>query len=338
VRDDVLGHLLRASPETAECPDVARWWPAYRELARTWKNPMDRAIVAGFASDRVGWAFAGGYQCALAALFPGLPEESLAALCVTEEEGNHPRAIRATLRRAAHGWRLDGTKRWTTLGPQGALFLVLARDAEVEGERPALRVARVPSDAPGVRVEPMPPARFVPEVPHARLAFEHVALADEALLPGDGWALYAKPFRTVEDAHVNAAVIGYLVREARRLAWPQGWVARAAALLLALRALAAEDPSRRHPRYRRRAVRGSGSALGRNTRGRGTRTVAARPRAAERRRVGARTARRERVAAAWSRAQADADAVTPARCASSSRRVGKNSDVASIPAASAAST
>jgi alkylation response protein AidB-like acyl-CoA dehydrogenase len=244
VRDDVLGQLLRASPDPAECPDVARWWPAYRALAATWKNPMDRAIVGGFGSDRVGWAFAGGYQCALAALFPSLPEDALVALCVTEEEGNHPRAIRTTLRRAASGWRLDGAKRWTTLGPQGALFLVLARDTEVESERPALKVARVPLDAPGVRIEPMAPTRFVPEVPHARLAFDAVPLAEDALLPGDGWSLYAKPFRTVEDAHVNAAVLGYLVREARRLAWPRGWVARAAALLLALRALAAEDPSR----------------------------------------------------------------------------------------------
>ena len=85
----------------------------------------------------------------------------------------------------------------------------------------------------------MPPTRFVPEVPHARLAFDAVQLDDGALLPGDGWALYAKPFRTVEDVHVNAAVIGYLVREARRLAWPRSWVARAAALLLALFAEAA---------------------------------------------------------------------------------------------------
>ena len=244
MRDDVLGHLLRASPEAAECPEVARWWPAYQALAATWKNPMDRAIVAGFSSDRVAWAFASGYQCALAALFPSLPEDALAALCVTEEEGNHPRAIRTTLKRTASGWRLDGAKRWTTLGPQGALFLVLARDAEVEGERPALKVARVASSAPGVRIEAMAPTRFVPEVPHARLAFDAVPLAEEALLPGDGWALYAKPFRTVEDAHVNASVIGYLVREARRLAWPRAWIARAAALLLALRALAGEDPSR----------------------------------------------------------------------------------------------
>lgn len=244
MRDDVLGHLLRASPAAEECDDVARWWPAYCGLAQTWKNPMDRAMVAGFSADRAAWAFAAGYQCALEALFPGLPEDALAALCVTEDEGNHPRAIRAALHRAGPGWRLEGAKRWTTLGPHGAIFLVLAREAEIEGERAALRIARVPSSAAGVRVEPMPPPRFVPEVPHARVAFEAVELPADALLPGDGWTQYAKPFRTVEDAHVNAALLAYLLREARRLGWPRAWVGRAAALLLALRALAGEDASR----------------------------------------------------------------------------------------------
>lgn len=244
MRDDVLGHLLRASPAAAECDDVACWWPAYLQLARTWKNPMDRAMVAGFSSDRAAWAFAGGYQCALQALFPGLPEDALAALCVTEEEGNHPRAIRTALHRTGPGWRLEGAKRWTTLGPRGALFLVLAREAEIEGERASLRIARVPSAAAGVRVEAMPPTRFVPEVPHARVVFDAVELPADALLPGDGWTQYAKPFRTVEDAHVNAALLAYLLREARRLAWPRAWIGRTSALLLALRALAAEDASR----------------------------------------------------------------------------------------------
>ena len=61
--------------------------------------------------------------------------------------------------------------------------------------------------------------------------------------PGDGYDDYVKPFRTVEDLHVHAAVIAYLVREARRLAWPSDWIERAAANLHTLRALAAEDAS-----------------------------------------------------------------------------------------------
>ena len=247
MRDDVIGHILKSRCEAAACADVATWWPRHRELAVVWRNPLDRAIAGGFAADRMGWAFASGYQAALQALFPALPEDRICALCVTEAEGNHPRAIKSTLRREGSakggGWRLDGAKRWTTLGPEGGLFLVAARDAEVSGERIALRIARVPSHAPGVTIEPTADARFVPEVPHARLRFENVAVAEDALLPGDGYEDYVKRFRTVEDIHVHAAVLAYLVREARRLAWPHAWIERAAATLHALRALAAEDPS-----------------------------------------------------------------------------------------------
>ena len=241
MRDDVIGYLLKAPAAVAECPDVAAWWPRHRECAAVWRNPMDCAIVAGFRADRVAWAFASGYQAALRALLPEVPDDRIAALCVTEADGNSPKAIRSTLRREGDGWRLDGAKRWTTLGPQGALFFVAARDAQVAGDRPTLRVVRIASDAPGVTVTVMPPARFVPEVPHARLQLDNVRVSDDALLPGDGYADCVKRFRTVEDLHVNAAILGYLVREARRLAWPPPWTERALAALQALRALALED-------------------------------------------------------------------------------------------------
>lgn len=176
------------------------------------------------------------------ALFPGAPEDRIAALCVTEAEGNHPKAIHSVLRRDGDAWVLNGAKRWTTLGPDGAMFFVAARDEAASGERVALKIARVEGDAPGVTIEPMPDTRFVPEVPHARLRFDEVRLPNEALLAGDGYEGYVKPFRTVEDLHVHAAIVAYLVREARRLGWPAAWIERAAAHLFALRAIAAEDP------------------------------------------------------------------------------------------------
>ncbi len=241
MRDDAIGFLLKAPAASRECLDVAAWWPRQREIAAVWRNPMDLAIVGGFSADRVGWAFASGYQAALHALFPGVPEDRIAALCVTEADGNSPKAIKSTLRREGNEWILNGAKRWTTLGPEGALFFVAARDAGASGERAVIRVARVASDAPGVTITPMPATRFVPEVPHAQLRFEEVRLADDTLLPGDGYEDYVKRFRTVEDLHVNAAVVGYLVREARRLAWPVAWIERALAALHALRSIAAED-------------------------------------------------------------------------------------------------
>jgi hypothetical protein len=237
----LIRRVLAADAPAEPCESVSGWWPRHRALALEFASTIDHAIAGGCAADRVGWAFASGYQAALRALVASLPAERICALCVTEEEGNSPRAIKSTLRRVEGGWRLDGAKRWTTLGSEGTLFLVAARDADASGERPLLRVARVPSSASGVTIERMPDTRFVPEVPHARLRFENVRLEDDALLPGDGYEGYVKRFRTVEDIHVHSAVLAYLVREARRLDWPKPWLERAVANLVALREIAALD-------------------------------------------------------------------------------------------------
>lgn len=230
--------LIATGAPAVPCETVAEWWPRHRAIAAEHPATIHQAIVSGFVADRVGWAFASGYQAALRALVPDLPADRICALCVTEEGGNSPRAIKSTLKRSGAGYVLDGAKRWTTLGPDGGLFLVAARDANAAGERPSLKVARVASNLPGVSVEKMPPTRFVPEVPHARLKFENVLLPDASLLPGDGYDEYVKRFRTVEDIHVQAAVLAYLMREAQRLSWPASWIERLSALLAAFSKLA----------------------------------------------------------------------------------------------------
>lgn len=241
--EDILEHLLSAPADAAPCPGVVEWWPHYAAAAARWPHPFDLALAGGFAADRTGWAFASGYQAALRALLPDLPDDRICAFCVTEPGGNTPRAVATTLSRKGTAWSLTGAKRWTTLGPSGALFVVIARDGEASRDRPVLRAVRVASDAPGVKVESMPETRFVPEVPHAQLRFDGVAVANDALLAGDAYDRYVKPFRTVEDLHVNAAVMAYLLREARRLGWPRAWTERTLAHLGSLRATAARDPS-----------------------------------------------------------------------------------------------
>lgn len=240
----LIEQLLAAPLEAAPCEDVASWWARHRALAREWTDPMALAIAGGAAADRIGWAFASGYQAALRALLPALPGDAVVAFCVTEAGGNRPKDMHTMLERDGEaGWRLSGSKRWATLGPESTLFLVAARDASVSGERPAIKLVRLPSSAAGVRIDTMAPTRFVPEVPHAELHFEGVALEAGALLAGDGYEHYVKPFRTVEDLHVCAAQLAYTVREARRFTWPQEWIERAYALLEALRAIAREDPA-----------------------------------------------------------------------------------------------
>jgi len=226
--------LIATGAPAVSCESVGEWWPRHRAIAAEHPATIHQAIIGGFVADRVGWAFASGYQAALRALVPDLPADRICALCVTEEDGNSPKAIKSTLKRSGAGYVLDGAKCWTTLGPDGALFLVAARDANAPGERPSLKVARVASNLPGVSVEKMPATRFVPEVPHARLRFNNVQLSDASLLPGDGYDEYVKRFRTVEDIHVQAAVLAYLMREAQRLSWPANWIERLSALLAAL--------------------------------------------------------------------------------------------------------
>jgi acyl-CoA dehydrogenase len=237
-------HLLTAATTVTPCATVAEWWPRHRALCAERSDSIDQAIVGGYIADRVAWAFATAYQSALRALVPSLPQSALTALCVTEEGGTSPKAMRSELNVDADGVLvLNGAKRWTTLGPDGGLFLVAARDARVAGDKPALRLVRVDARAIGVHIESMPPTSFVPEVAHARLRFENVSIAEHALLPGDGYARYVKPFRTIEDLHVHAAILAYLVREARRLGWPRAWIERALAVLAAYSDIAQRDPA-----------------------------------------------------------------------------------------------
>ena len=235
--------LIATGAPAVPCETVADWWPRHRAIAAGHAETIRQAIACGLAADRVGWAFASGYQAALHALFPAAPDDRICALCVTETDGNSPKAIKSSLRRSNDGWILNGSKRWTTLGPDGSLFFVAARDEATSIERPAIKIIKVLSGSLGLKIQAMPPTKFVPEVPHAQLKFENLKIVDTAILPGDGYTKYVKPFRTVEDIHVNAAIVSYLTREAHRLDWPKHWIERAAALLASLQELSRASPS-----------------------------------------------------------------------------------------------
>jgi acyl-CoA dehydrogenase len=241
----MLPQLPSEQAKAAPCESVADWWPRHRAIAAEHADPIHQAIIGGFVADRVGWAFASGYQAALRALFPDAPGDRICALCVTEADGNSPKAIKSSLTKSSGDWTLNGSKRWTTLGPEGALFFVAARDESASGTRASIRIARVDSNARGLKIEGMPPAKFVPEVPHAQLQFVNLKIKETEILEGDGYDQYVKPFRTVEDIHVQAAVLSYLMREGQRLSWPQHWLERLSALLAALGKLS--DMPASHP-------------------------------------------------------------------------------------------
>ena len=262
-----IEHCLRAPTTTLECDTVAQWWPSFRPLLTEWDATIAQAIVGGYRADRAGWAFSAGYQSALRRMVPDLGRDTAAAFCVTEDGGNRPRDILTVLEPLSDGgYRLSGTKRWATLGPDSTEMLVAATlkpagsvptgitavAAPAPGEsgaqpqtgpRPGIRMVRIRTATPGVRLIDMPPTRFVPEVPHARLALDDVRVDASALMPGDGYSDYVKPFRTIEDTHINAALLAYLLREARARGWPRSLVERTLAILEGLARIAPEDPS-----------------------------------------------------------------------------------------------
>lgn len=238
----ILRHLLTAPVDGAEVPDLGAWWRRHHDRAAGFDRPVDRALAAGLSMDRLGWAFASGYQEALRQLVPALPPKARVALCATEEGGNHPRAIEARLEPADGAFRLSGAKKFTTLGTHADLLLVVASEGETAEGRKRLAVACVPADRSGVHVEAMAELPFVPEIAHATTRFDAVPVAPEERLPGDGYTRYLKPFRTVEDVHVHAATVGWLLGTGRRFGWPDDALSELASAAVTLRALAAAPP------------------------------------------------------------------------------------------------
>lgn len=233
---DAIAALLALPPAAAD--SLATWWQVTAEARARFATTIDRALVGGALADRLGFAFASGYAEALRALVPGT--EGIAALCVTEARGNHPKAIETKLIAVDGGYELVGQKKWATVGSLAQSLLVCAAIG-VENGRPVLRMARVPAGAPGLRIEAMT-TPMVPEIPHAEITFDHVRISEADLLPGDGYDDYVKPFRTVEDAHVHAALLGYLIGVARRKQAPRDLVERLLALAATTRAAALADP------------------------------------------------------------------------------------------------
>ena len=214
------------------------------ELAAAFPLPFDRATATALACDRVGFAFAAGYQAALHALLPSLPTDAALSLCATEEGGAHPRAIATRLEPAPDGgFVLHGKKRWSTFAPAADALLVVASIGADDRGRNRLKLARVDRTADGVRVEAMAATPFAPEIPHAEVTFDGARVRDADVLEGDGYERYLKPFRTIEDVHVFGALTAHVCGVARRCGWPRGVIEELAASIAMWRALAIAAPS-----------------------------------------------------------------------------------------------
>lgn len=225
-----LEFVLKQTPR-----EVADWWNDSKSTRHAFPNSIDRAAALGATADRLGHAFLGGYTSAITALDPSLSPDDLGALCATEAGGGHPRAILTTLQNGL----LNGAKNFVSGGTLATVLLIVAKVGEKDG-RPDLRVARVRSTAQGLKAEQGAALDFVPEVPHCAITLTNTPV--EAVLEGDGYERYLKPFRTIEDLHVFAAIIGCLVANGREV-FPQATTEQLLGVLSSLLSLGREDPS-----------------------------------------------------------------------------------------------
>jgi hypothetical protein len=255
---EALRHLLTAPLEGNDAEDLRGHFARVDPLLRSFgTDSAAAAIAAGFEAPGVGLAFAGGYRAALGRLVPDLGPVPRACLCATEKGGAHPRAIATRLvaagaarsegaalpalpagaalaagaarspdsraggaagAAAGSAFSLAGTKTFATLACESDELLVVASAGEKDG-RNQLRIVRLPRSRAGIRITPRATTPFAPEIGHAVVTFDQVAVAANEVLEGDGYARYLKPFRTIEDIHVLAALLAYVVRIARVSGW-----------------------------------------------------------------------------------------------------------------------
>ncbi|MBX2804254.1 MAG: acyl-CoA dehydrogenase family protein [Myxococcales bacterium] len=225
--DALLAVLL--TPTEATDPGLVGFLDAH-DVAHSRDAPIDRALLGGAAADRLGYAFVVGYHAAMAAML-GAEAGRRPALCVTEEGAMHPRRISVAVRDG----QLHGTKRFVTCGEHADVLWVLA-SAGWDGDRHVLVLVPVDPRAEGVALEGVPPMPVAPELPHARVIFDGAAAAGMGRT--DAWSSYVAPFRTHEDLHVLAAVLGYQIRRARRAEAPPACIEALLALVPMVRGLA----------------------------------------------------------------------------------------------------
>ncbi|WP_067843401.1 acyl-CoA dehydrogenase family protein [Nocardia lijiangensis] len=231
--DFVLDYLL-TEPPGEPVDSVTAAWARHRAVAARFAAPVDAAVAGGFAADRLGFAFLSGYQEALRTLLPEFPAEDAVAVSATEAGGAHPSAIRTVLTERDGAVTVSGTKTFTTLGSLARRLVVIASAGAAADGRNMLRAALVETAAPGVTVTDLPAVPFAPEIPHATVTFTD---APATPLPGDGYTDFLKPFRTIEDVHVLAAALGWLVRVARESSWPRPVLQKLLVLVAAVRGL-----------------------------------------------------------------------------------------------------
>lgn len=202
----LLGPLPRS-----QHTEISKWFAELSESTAGTQS-CEMAIYGGRLAATPGLAFLAGYQAALRALVPSAPQ-GIGALCLTEQ-GSSKAADMQTRLLDGH---ITGRKDFVIGGNAAQWLIVLARD-EAEQQAPHLTAVLVATENTGVTLQAGPALAMLPDMPHSSVQFQQ---AHCHVLAGDGWNDYSKAFRTLEDAHVLAALCAWLYGQSLLDQWPQ---------------------------------------------------------------------------------------------------------------------
>lgn len=112
------------------------------------------------------------------------------AFAITEPDaGSNTYGIGTTATRTANGWRLQGSKYWSSGVDEAEAMLVVARDAQLSSpERASLSLFVVPVNSPGISYHPIDSALKSPTKSFT-LFFDEVELGEDALIGKEGEGL-----------------------------------------------------------------------------------------------------------------------------------------------------
>ncbi len=196
-------------------------------------SSCELAIFGGRLAATPGLAFLAGYQAALRALLPSAPH-GLGALCLTEQRASKPADIQTRL----IDQQITGDKDFVITGSAAQWLIVLVR-SELAAQAPRLSAVLVSTDNPHVSLHARPAFAMLPDIAHSTVQFSQ---AQCQLLSGDGWDDYSKPFRTLEDGHVLAALCAWLYGQSLLDHWPQALKLQLIAVLASLKEALAQPP------------------------------------------------------------------------------------------------
>lgn len=167
------------------------------------------SFLRGTQAQSLSLAFLWGYQAAMRRVDPLLPDQQLAAWCVSESGLSSLRAMTTEYDPVTQ--TVNGRKSHVMLmaSQQLDVMYVLARLKASE----SLLALKVRADAAGICVsEASKPQPFVAQVPHAAVTFTHTPV-DDGFYVDDAHARLDRPFRFWEDCYVSCAFAGWFWRQ-----------------------------------------------------------------------------------------------------------------------------